>query len=342
MSVRLVTGVPGSGKSYYVAYAISELGRYEAVSGTWALPADVQLFASMDGLRVPFRSLDELVARRGLVEVFQVDFWRELVREDKRGIVVIDEAQRWFSSAARLPDSVWFWFEYHRHLGLEVYLVTQSAASMHRRVLAVADAYIEAAPPSLRLGRGFRYRRRDTTTNEVIGRYRLSARREVFELYRSAEHANGIKRERSALVRYAGAAAVLVGGGLIAAPVVYSWALEDRVRAEPVAAVEGRAPQGMLARPAPSNTLLPGDLQRLRLATVRPAPLEELPLTCSPYTSGTFRCGPYPRTVEDLPGAMCSEQACVVLLQAPQAGAGASESAAPAAGEGEGVQATEG
>lgn len=210
--LRIVTGKPGSGKSYYAISRItSEHCIYDHIAAQYDLKPRIHLCLSLDGVRIDHVRFDDLVRQHGLAQVVNVDYWKPIAERYDRIVLVIDEAQRYFPSNARdLPNSVFYFFEYHRHLGIDLYLLTQHASSLHRRVLNICEQYIEAAPPSLRgLGKLFRYRTVDVTTGAVISRSVLKADPRVFRAYQSAAHAQGLKPPKSALAKYIGVAAAL-------------------------------------------------------------------------------------------------------------------------------------
>ena len=203
--LRIITGKPGAGKSYYVVHQITDRHcDYDHIADQFILKPGVHLAASLDGLRVDHVDLDRLIDQHGLEAVINVDFWQPISERYPQIVIIIDEAQRYFPSAARnIPNSVWYFFEYHRHLGLDLYLLTQHPSSLHRRILNVAEHYIEAAPPALRgLGNVFRYRNVDVTTGEVISRSTLKADKRVFRAYQSATHAQGLKPPKNVMLKY--------------------------------------------------------------------------------------------------------------------------------------------
>jgi len=272
----------------------------------------------MDGLRVNYIDIDELIKQHGVEGVFNVEFWRQYCKPGTRNVVIIDECQRYFSSSARHPDSVWYFFEYHRHLGLDIYLCSQSATSVNRRLLAVIDSYIEAQPPSLQVNR-ILYLRRDSTTNEVISRRWLPRRAEVYRLYKSAEHEDGLKRSISPVLRAGILGIVALVGVIVTVPYVlaYSWgvSLSDVAGSSFGGSGVQSKPVSRVSRPvAPASMPSQAFAQLRRAIYMRPS-VDQLPLSCLPYSAQVARCGPYPTTVSDLPGAICNANGCMVYIQ---------------------------
>src|SRR5262249_13314578 len=74
-----------------------------------------------------------------------------------RLVYVIDEAQRFFHSGFRERD-VFFFFQYHRHLGVDVYLITQDVKTLALELRNLSEYYVRAVRRTYSLAGEFRYR----------------------------------------------------------------------------------------------------------------------------------------------------------------------------------------
>lgn len=234
--LKIITGKPGSGKSYYAVKQIIDNCKYDPISESYSLNSGILLVCTLDGLRLnyvdfdqtvkemgardtdlkryPGESDDQFQIRNGLYSFFSVPLWQhEIAPKHQKILVVVDEAQRYFPGSARdIPNSVWYWFEYHRHFGADIILMTQHPSSLHRRVLNIAEHYVEATPPGLRaMGNRLRYSLRDTTTNEVISQTSQNTDTQVFKAYKSATHAQGIAKPKNYLTKF-----YYIGGAMLA------------------------------------------------------------------------------------------------------------------------------
>ncbi len=111
----------------------------------------------------------------------------------KPSLFVIDEAQNHFSSidkttgraASADPVLIW-WIAYHRHLCMDVVLLTQHYDKLHTSYLKDIEYFLDAVPASRIVGLSFKYNKYikipyyKTNLAETI---KLKKKKEVFDLY---------------------------------------------------------------------------------------------------------------------------------------------------------------
>lgn len=257
--LRLVTGKPGSGKTYYaVSYLTKTYCEFDHISNEWVLKPDYLVISNIDNLRIDHWNLQKLIDDKGLENVFSVDFVESLSKQYKRVIFIVDECQRYFpaKSEAKIPNSVWFFFEYHRHYGIDLILCSQHASSVSRRVVNVAETYIEASPQTLRLGPHFRYSLVDVTTGEKISSSLVKPDSSVYLAYRSATVNSGLEKGKSYASRILviGALAVIAGLGATVYVVLHFIGGSSK---PPAKAAPAPAPVPAPAAPAPAPVPAP-------------------------------------------------------------------------------------
>jgi adenosyl cobinamide kinase/adenosyl cobinamide phosphate guanylyltransferase len=151
--IYMVTGTPGSGKTYYALRSIAE-----AADGGMPVATNVEL-ADDFGRRVarhhPVRWM--IPGRRGAVEkrinarVLVTDSLDELMRvrvpgsREERWLVVLDEAHGWLNARnwnAGDREKIIKWLSQHRKLGAKVLLISQDAENIDAQVRRLVEVEI--------------------------------------------------------------------------------------------------------------------------------------------------------------------------------------------------------
>lgn len=211
--MRIFTGKPGSGKSYGAArYLFNTYLDWDEIGQYYDLRPGVELVSNIEGLRCPHRDFErELSAfrdseqpdqaksdRDAIAAYLSESVWQERAADSNRWVVVIDEAQRYFPArGAALDNSVWYFFEYHRHWGIDLILMTQDASSLNRRVLNIAETYVKGAPPGMRGSKNLlRYSTHDAESGHKVGMKVVKTDKRIFNVYQSAQTDDGNKPPR--------------------------------------------------------------------------------------------------------------------------------------------------
>lgn len=119
--IKLLTGIPGSGKSYRAVHDFmkikDEYYLFHNIDGLQAEKIDdgkyIQDFTKLD---MPFNNFFTLENQKKLCSDVNEKY-------GKKVLIIIDEAQVFM---ARLNESVREWISYHRHLGQDVWIITQN------------------------------------------------------------------------------------------------------------------------------------------------------------------------------------------------------------------------
>lgn len=152
--IALVTGPPGSGKSYYAVRKAAdalEKGKF-VITNVPMVPDWQDRVADRHLLRwaMPGRRKALKARWRGRVLHIGDDFSqlrkvRLKGQGEGRGVVVLDEAHVWMNSRLWRDDDrleIVNWFSQHRKLGFDVYLITQDANNIDRQVRALFEYHV--------------------------------------------------------------------------------------------------------------------------------------------------------------------------------------------------------
>ena len=205
--ITIVYGMPGSGKSYYAVWwikrrVLQEGDVFYRVRPDRLLITNLKLRLDSEEGYVYVEEPDDLA------KYMDVDFWKANYHllQGRKVIFVVDECQRFFyfyGSDVR----VLFFLQYHRHLGMDILLITQTPKSIPGKVFELCEYVIESVPKSVNpFGfRTFRYRvLHPLDRKEVLRRFHLSFESAVFYLYHDMIYSpeEGEERVVNAYVKY--------------------------------------------------------------------------------------------------------------------------------------------
>jgi zona occludens toxin len=205
--ITIVYGVPGSGKSYYAVWwikrrVLQEGDVFYRVRPDRLLITNLKLRLDSEEGYVYVEEPDDLA------KYMDVDFWKANYHllQGRKVVFVVDECQRFFyfyGSDVR----VLYFLQYHRHLGMDILLITQTPKSIPGKVFELCEYVVESVPKSVNpFGfKTFRYRvLHPLDRKEVLRRFHLSFESAVFYLYHDMIYSpeEGEERVANAYVRY--------------------------------------------------------------------------------------------------------------------------------------------
>lgn len=219
---RIVSGKIGAGKTYYAVNYVRKFCDYDPVYNVMILRPEVLLISNIDDLKVSHMRIEKFLSL-GLMN--NVQAFRKYMEEHqyKRAIFVIDEAQKLFDDVHKDKDRMFF-IEYHRHLGLDIFMIVPGVQGLPKRLVELAEYIIMAVPRSYAIGL-FKYFAKDTRTFENIFSTTLKKDQRVFMLYKSFETDEVEKPKPVVLIRLVASVVAfvsiiggmywyMVGGGL--------------------------------------------------------------------------------------------------------------------------------
>lgn len=199
-----VTGLPRSGKSYFIVdYIEKKHSKFDTI------------FTNINGFKfdklpntkkINFNDfLDYSKELHKLYKEYKKDYDNydekllEKLKEDgyTKCLFVIDECQEYLDR--ELVHIKWL-FSYHGHLGFEFIFATQALNLVHSKYKATIEGVIKAVPNSFRISPKYlvysHYAIARMMKDEVYATSRLLARKEIFALYKSGD----IVKKRSILI----------------------------------------------------------------------------------------------------------------------------------------------
>jgi zona occludens toxin (predicted ATPase) len=171
--ITLVTGVPGSGKSYKAVSMISELKDQS------------KLLHNIDGLKLG-TVLEKFCAENDCspLTLFTNSYHKS--NDSFRGwLFVLDECQTLFHKNLKNEDVLRF-FQLHRHYGIDIVLLSQDYKLINPSISLLSEYQFRAVSDTANPLPGFLMYRK-MVGYEVIGRTFLRKKKSVFNLYKTAD-----------------------------------------------------------------------------------------------------------------------------------------------------------
>lgn len=213
MAIRLITGGLGSGKTYLAVHHIVET-YYEAdkANGGYRKKEkfkDVALISNIDELALPgVLDLDQVLKKSGMPinKFFTVDYQKKVSEKYKQVVYLVDECQRYFGRKFYDQD-VFFYFEYSRHLGHDIWLISQDRYRLAKEIASLAELEIRAVKRSLSIGGELKYN--TLMDGEIVARKGLMPKKDIYGLYKSMM-AEEIEKKNNPIIKYIAVPVVLL------------------------------------------------------------------------------------------------------------------------------------
>lgn len=177
---RIIQGAPGSGKSFYAVNYLKKFCTYDKLYDIMLLNSDVLLVTNIDDVKVQHMTINDFREK----DLINPEILKEYLNSHnyKRVIYIHDEAQKILGGIR--DNREFFFFEYHRHLGIDCFLICPTVSALPRRLTEIAEYIIEAKPKTISII-GFGYYLKDSKTGGKIGAITLKKDVNVFRLYKS-------------------------------------------------------------------------------------------------------------------------------------------------------------
>jgi len=181
MTIELITGAPGTGKTYYSITRILD----EFVGLT--------LITNIDGIKLPHIGLQGMLDRAGGVDAF-FDYAYQEKLPFRDVLYVLDEAQIFFPKKY-YNERVFNYFQRHRHLGHHILLITQNSQIIPYQLVALCDFETYFMPQKISMIGELSYK----TITPAGGPprdcpiTRIRKRKDVFKYYKSTSSLSKVK-----------------------------------------------------------------------------------------------------------------------------------------------------
>lgn len=194
MAIRMVDGVPGSGKSYYAVKHLAETYFECDHAGFWKPKQQIGkngqdqklvISTNLEGLKLPHISLEDEIRKAGGVQYFfSHTYQEEIEKDDEKRIYVVDEAQKYFRKRVSGDWSdTWFYFEKHRHFGHDIYLLTQNPKKINVEITDLMEYRIHAKPRVRSVTGELSYQM--ISDGDIMKRFGCRPNQKIFDLYKS-------------------------------------------------------------------------------------------------------------------------------------------------------------
>lgn len=203
MAIRIIEGKIGSGKTYYaVNHVFKSWFKWCDKTDTWVnkdSEIDLKVYTNIANMKIGFDLNNAIEEAGGLnpffTEKFQIEFCEEL-----NVVYIIDEAQSYDLFHRSYKDKeVLTFFQKSRHLGIDIYLVTQDTQTLAKELRNLAEYHIVAVQRTKTLGNMFTYK--FYAGKDCFKTKRIKKDPKIFSLYRSMIEKE-VEKVRSAALKY--------------------------------------------------------------------------------------------------------------------------------------------
>jgi zona occludens toxin len=205
--LRIITGIPGSGKSYFAVNYLYDTFQNDKSTH---FGENTHFYTNINEFKFDFFSngigfyldFDDLYTKLTTLHYSAVTLKKndkDLKEEAKElgllsALFVLDEAQNYFDKDDKVL--VW-WLSYHRHIDQNIILLSQSLDLMHAKYKKFSESFLRAVPSSLRIiSSVFRYKDyigSRMSANQLTGTVKLKFNVDVYSLYHSGANTQGKK-----------------------------------------------------------------------------------------------------------------------------------------------------
>lgn len=196
--IHLITGVPGSGKTLLSLKLVTDqFYDYDPKLSEFKLKKQFQdftLITNIEDLNLDHLNLNDILKKSNMSfdQFFTVPYQEKVHQKYKRILYIIDEAQFFIPRFFKNKDTVYY-FDYHRHFGDDIYLVTQHFKKISFDISCLAEYEYRLHKRSFSVFGEFKYSIK--SSGDIVETKSFKNTKHLFELYKSYNEKNLIKNK---------------------------------------------------------------------------------------------------------------------------------------------------
>lgn len=210
--LQIIVAPPRSGKTYFAVNYLCKFTTFDAIYNEYVLAPNVLIISNIEGLKIKHWKIEDCIAKMSLETFFTIENFESIQKKTGKThiILCIDEAHRIFPKGFS-NKTVYDFFAYHGHIGLDVIFMTQGMEEFTRSFLPLFEVVVEVTPRSKAVPRMFTYTYKNKQ-GKFLYTKGLFKKPEIFGAYQSFR-ADEHNKPKNALLGWVCAVCLLVGLG---------------------------------------------------------------------------------------------------------------------------------
>lgn len=252
MSVKVITGVPRSGKSYFAVREVAlKHFQWSKDFFEWTSKKDAPtIITNLEDFRLPHVNFEQFLLENNVDyrEFFTLDYFDQVVLPTfGRVVIILDEAQSYFppdfkddravSGGKNRGRSVFFFFEFHGHRPIDIYLIGQLWIAFHPRIIRLGEYQIDAQPKTLSIRKGELSYHFLNQSQHKIDSASFIVDPKIASLYKSSHgelNSNEIRPKRKLIMYALLLAALVVAMAVFWVPTMFGTRSPDKIEPDTV------------------------------------------------------------------------------------------------------------
>lgn len=249
MAQYIITGILGAGKTYLALdMMVNKWFTWSEATKEYIARKEITIISNIDGLKLPHVPLDDIMEKFALAEFnrqkkgivlkkgqelddikrqFLKDKVRYFFNEKAQNVIkkkfgqvvyVIDECQRYLGKQLdreKWAREVFDFFEYQRHYGFDVYLISQNTSQISRGIYVLTELVTKALSRTLSIGGEFKYNQYTCEGSKLNAAPLVKMpKQSIFALYKSMSAPESEKIRRPLARILVGCSVALILGGV--------------------------------------------------------------------------------------------------------------------------------